>query len=94
MAVQSEPVQRKMAELIASIPANSQWKVDKEIDFENKQNVQGGTVPLHLGRIAAQMTDWESTVADLLGLTDAERKDILGTYPQKPELQRYDYTKN
>ena len=93
MAVQSEAVQRKIADLIASIPASSQWKVDKEIDFKNKQDIQGGTIPLHIGKIAAHMTDWEGTIADHLGLTDGERKDISGRYPQKLDLQRYDYTK-
>ena len=89
MAVQSEPVQG-MAALIASIPESNRGKVDKEIDFENK-NVQGRTIPLHLGRIAAEMTDWEGTIADLLGLTVTDRNDILGRNSQKPELQRYDY---
>ena len=82
--------QRKVAELIASIPANSRWKVDKEIDFENT-DVRGRIIPQHLGRIAADMTDWEGTIADLLGLTTTDRNDILGRNSRKPELQRYDY---
>ena len=51
-------VQRKMEELIASIPANNRWKVDKEIDFENT-DIRGRTIPQHVGRIAAEMTNWE-----------------------------------
>ena len=83
----AQAVQRKMADLVASIPASNREKVDKEIDFENRKDIQGGTIPLHLGRIAAQMTDWEVTIADLLGLTDADRADIM---EKKPSLQRYD----
>ena len=83
----AQAVQRKMADLVASIPASNREKVDKEIDFENCKDIQGGTIPLHLGRIAAQMTDWEVTIADLLGLTDADRADIM---EKKPSLQRYD----
>ena len=90
MAVRSELVQRKMADLIASIPASSRWKVDKEIDFENK-NVQGGTIPQDLGRIAKQMTGWEGTISDNLGLTEVDRADIKEKYSNEPELQRYDY---
>ena len=90
MAVQSLI---KVAELIVSIPESSRWKVDREIDFENK-GVLGGTIDKHLGRIAAQMIDWEGTIGDNLGLTRADKKDIMDRYPQKPELQRYDYTKN
>ena len=84
-------VQRKVAELIVSIPASNRWKVDREIDFENRKDIQGGTVQKHLGRIAAQMIDWEGTISDNLGLTRADRADIMDRYPQKPELQRYDY---
>ena len=90
MAVQSLI---KVAELIVSIPESSRWKVDKEIDFENK-DVQGGTIPQHLGRIAAQMINWEGTIGDSLGLTEVEREDILGRNSRNPELQRFDYTKN
>lgn len=82
-------VQRKMEELVASIPANNRWKVDKEIDFENT-DIRGRTVPQHVGRIAAEMTNWEDTIADLLGLTATDRADIMERYPRKPSLQRYD----
>ena len=85
---QAEAVQKKMGELIASIPASNRGKLDKEIDFENRKDIQGSTIPLHLGRIAAQMTNWEDKIADLLGLTDADRDDIMA---KKPSLQRYDY---
>ena len=84
MAVQSLI---KVAELIVSIPESSRWKVDREIDFENK-GVQGGTIDKHLGKIATQMIDWEGTIGDSLGLTRADKKDIMDRYPQKPELQR------
>ena len=81
-------VQRKLAELVASIPESNRWKVDEAIDFENK-DIRGRTVPQHLGQIAAVMTNWEGTVADLLGLTDTDTDDIAGKYPRKPLLQRY-----
>ena len=90
MAVQSLI---KVAELIVSIPESSRWKVDREIDFENK-GVQGDTVDKHLGRIAAQMIDWEGTIGDNLGLTRVDIANVKEKYPQNPELQRYDYTKN
>ena len=91
MAVQSLI---KVAELIIiSIPESSRWKVDREIDFENK-GVQGGTVDKHLGRIAAQMINWEGTIGDNLGLTRVDIANVKEKYPQNPELQRYDYTKN
>lgn len=82
-------VQRKMEELIASIPVNNRWKVDKEIDFENT-DIRGRTIPQHVGRIAAEMTNWEDTIADLLGLTATDRADIMERHPRKPSLQRYD----
>lgn len=85
MAVQS----LKMADLIASIPASNRWKVDREIDFENT-DIRGRTVPQHLGRIAAEMTNWEDTIGDLLGLTATDRADIVEKYSRKPSLQRYD----
>ena len=81
-------VKRKVAELVASIPESNQWKVDREIDFENT-DIRGRTIPQHLGRIAAEMTNWEDTIADLLGLTGPDRADIMEKYPRKPSLQRY-----
>ena len=82
--------QRGLADLIASIPESNRWKVDKEIDFENT-DFRGRIIPQHLGRIAADMTDWEGEIADLLRLTRAEREDIIERYPRKPLFQRYDH---
>ena len=81
-------VKRRAAELIVSIPTSSRWKVDEEIDFEHRKDVQGGTVHKHLGRIAAQMINWECMICDSLGLTEVEKQDILTRNSQKPELQR------
>ena len=81
-------VQRKMADLVASIPASNRWKADREIDFENT-DIRGRTVPQHLGRIATEMTNWEDTIADLLGLTATDTADIMEKYSRKPSLQRY-----
>ena len=82
--------QRRLADLIASIPESNRWKVDKAIDFENT-DIRDRIIPQHLGRIAADMTDWEGEIADLLRLTDADRTDIMERYPRKPLLQRYDH---
>ena len=81
-------VQRKVAELVASIPEINRWKVDREIDYENV-DIRGRTVPMHLGRIAAEMTNWEDTIADLLELTGPDTADIMEKYSRKPSLQRY-----
>ena len=85
-----QAVQNKMGELIASIPESNRWKVDKEIDFEN-MDARGRIIPKHLGRIASDMTDWEDEIADNVGLTRADRADIIERYPRKPSLQRYDH---
>ena len=77
-----------MDDLVDSIPASNRWKVDKEIDFENT-DIRGCTVPQHAERIAAEMTNWEDTIAGLLGLTPSDRADIMERYPSKPSLQRY-----
>ena len=82
--------QRRLPDLIASIPESNRWKVDREIDFENT-DVRGRIIPQHLGRIASDMTDWEGEIADNLGLTRADRADIIERYPRKPSLQRYDH---
>ena len=81
--------QRRLADLIASIPESNRWKIDKEIDFENT-DIRGRIIPQHLGRIAAGMTNWEDAIADNLGLTDADRADIIERHSRKPPLQRYD----
>ena len=83
-------VQGKVADLIASIPARNRWKADREIDFEN-MDIRGRTpVPQHLGRIAAEMADWEDTIADYLGLTATDRDDIMEKFSRNPRLKRYD----
>jgi hypothetical protein len=81
--------QRTLIDLIASIPESNRWKIDREIDFENK-DIRGCTVPQHLGQIAAVMTNWEGTISDTLGLTVSERTDIVDKYARKPSRQRYE----
>ena len=78
---------RGLREIIASVPLTLQWKLDQEIDFENR-SISGQTIPKHLGRIADSMTEWEGTVADCLGLSLPDRHDIKENYPNKPKLQR------
>jgi hypothetical protein len=83
--------ERRLADLISSIPESNRWKVDREIDFENTDNRGRVTIPKHLGRIAEEMTNWEGEIADFLGLTRADRADIMERHPQNPLLQRYDH---
>ena len=85
-----QAVQNKMGELIASIPESNRYKLDKEIDFENK-DIKGRTKPQHLGKIAEQMINWEGDIADNLGLTFEKREDILQRNSRRPDLQRYGY---
>ena len=79
----------RLVDLTASIPEVNRWKCDREIDFENV-DIRGRTVPLHLGQIASDMTDWEGAIADNLGLTEADKADIMDRFHRKPSLQRYD----
>lgn len=80
-------VQRRLEILLYSVPEVSRWKVDKEIDFENV-DIKGRTVPQHLGRIAAVMTNWEGDIATALGLTMADQSDIVEKCYKKTILQR------
>ena len=80
---------RSLSDLIASVPEANRWKLDREIDFE-KVDVRGRTIPQHLGRIAAEMTNWEEDVAIHLGLTMADQADIVERNYRKPGLQRYE----
>jgi hypothetical protein len=44
-------------------------------------------VPKHLGLIADSMCEWEGRIAEALGLTEAEVKDIKGMNTE-PKLKR------
>lgn len=79
---------RTLSQIIASVPAAVQWKLDEEIDFEHK-DIRGQVIPQHLGRIADIMLDWQDAVADSLCLSVTDRNDIAERYPDKPKLQRY-----
>ena len=79
---------RTLSEIIASVPAAVRWKLDKEIDFENR-DIIGRVIPKHLGRIADVILDWQDVVADQLDLSIIDRKDIVERYRDKPKLQRY-----
>lgn len=78
---------KRLDELLSSVPPASRWKLDEEIDFEHR-NATGQIVPRHLGKIADSMTGWEGVVADCLGLSASERKDIRVEYPFQAQLQR------
>ena len=82
-------LQKRLADLVASVPEVNRWKLDREIDFENL-DIRGRTIPQHLGRIAAEMTNWEEDVAIYLGLTMADQADIVERNYRKPGLQRYE----
>ena len=79
---------RTLSDIIASVPAAVRWKLDQEIDFEHR-DIRGQVIPQDLGRIADVMVDWHDVVADLLGLSVADRNDIAEKNPDKPKLQRY-----
>ena len=78
-----------LVDMIASIPEVNRWKLDREIDFKNV-DIYGRTVPQHLVRIATDMTDWEGSIADNLGLTDTDKADIMEMCHHNPSVQRYD----
>lgn len=78
---------RTLQDIVASVPPETQWKLDQEIDFEHK-NSCGDLIPMDLGKIAESMVDWEDSIADCLFLTDAERYDINCTHPNNPKLRR------
>ena len=79
--------QSVLANVILSIPESKRFKLDKEIDFENK-DLRGQTVPKHLGKIAAAITSWEGAVADELGLSETDKEDIRDKYQRNPSLRR------
>ena len=78
-----------MKEVTTSIPMANWWKLDKEIDFENV-NELGQIIHRHLGSIAMSMTNWEGCgIAEELGLTEPDRIDIYqGRYATNPGMQR------
>ena len=80
---------RSLDDVVSSVPDANRWKLDQEIDFEHRDTLNQ-VIPEHLGRIANSiMVDWETTVADYLGLTEADRSDIRKKNPREPKLQRY-----
>lgn len=56
-------------------------KLDQVLDFEN------GGVPLHLGKIADSMHEWEGPVAEQLCLTLADVAAIKTKHPFELRLQ-------
>ena len=76
-----------LEEVLSSVPGASFWKLDREIDFECRDD-RGQVIPRHLGRIAESMVDWEGVIADHLGLSEPDRSDIRDKNPREPKLQR------
>lgn len=66
---------------VARIPSENQWKLERELDFEN------GDVDLHLADIADLMVEWES-LAPKLKLDPVDIHDINAVNQSKPKLQR------
>ena len=73
--------------VLSSIPDANRWKLDREIDFEHRDE-RGQLIPRHLGKMAESMTDWEGVIADHLGLSEPDRSDIRDKNPTRPNLQR------
>ena len=79
---------RTLQSILDSVPAAIRRKLDQEIDFDHR-NPRGKMIPEDLGRISESMAEWDGAVADCLGLTDTERRDIRDGYPNNPNQQRY-----
>jgi hypothetical protein len=78
---------RSLEAVLSSVPDANRWKLDREIDFEHRDN-RGQLIPEHLGKIADSMTDWEGSIADHFGLSEPDRSDIRDKNPRQPKLQR------
>ena len=78
---------RSLDEIVASVPTADRWKLEKELDFEHRDD-RSHVIPKHLGRIAESMTDWEGDIADHLDLSEVDRSDIRERYIREPKLQR------
>ena len=79
---------RSLDAVLSSVPDANRWKLDREIDFEQRDE-RGQLIPRHLGKMAESMTDWEGAIADHLGLSEPDRSGIRYMYPKQLELQRY-----
>ena len=78
---------RSLDNVLSSIPDADHWKLDQDIDFENRDD-RGHVIPRHLERIADSMVGWEGDlIADHLGLSEADRRNIRESHPNKPSLQ-------
>ena len=53
---------RSLDAVLSSVPDASRWKLDREIDFEHRDE-RGQLIPRHLGKMAESMTDWEGAIA-------------------------------
>ena len=78
---------RSLDAVLSSVPDANRWKLDREIDFEQRDE-RGQLIPRHLGKMAESMTDWEGAIADHLGLSEPDRSDIRDKNPREPKLQR------
>ena len=57
--------------------------------FDQVLDYNSGGVPIHLGKIAESMTEWEGSIAEQLGLTPADVAAINTKYPSELCLQMY-----
>ena len=60
--------------------------LDQVVDYSS------GGVPIHLGKIADSMSEWEGSIAEQLGLTSAEVAAIKTEHSSKLQLQKYVYS--
>ena len=57
--------------------------LDQVVDYSS------GGVPIHLGKIADSMSEWEGSIAEQLGLTPADVAAINTKHPSELRLQMY-----
>ena len=57
--------------------------LDQVVDYSS------GGVPIHLGKIADSMSEWEGSIAEQLSLTPADVAAINTKHPSELRLQMY-----
>ena len=75
---------RCLDDVLSSVPDADRWKLDQDVGVENKDDRGHG----HLDRIADSMVGLEGElIAHHLGLSEADRRNIRESYPNKPSQQ-------
>lgn len=81
MALSSSNTREPEEKYFDSIPEESRYKLDKQLDFEHDG------VQTDLGKIADSMDEWEGLVADKLQLTRSDIAAIREKYPKELKQQ-------